>query len=449
MRVKGYRYGAEYVPFNETDLQAMKWQSDKELKALGFVNVDDIPRSFFCGKSGIFMPPPGDAVTETGLAALLLAMTKMNVACVVRFVKRKNAVPELGALFASDPADSAGNGRQISLIYTKLPVIEDMREYSFSSFEQDDGATPSPSQLVAARELISAMELHPITNTTGIAKVPYDPTTTFNPVLQRLHRCLAVKSIDPKAELPKVEETIKQMMQPSKHIMKAAANALVNFKRCFPTSVVEQNKKKKKRTFWGDRSSDTTHLDLGLAGDSKRVKLSPDASAASDSLFTAKSLLEDNVKEVGPITPSEDFRKMVSSGIESTIKAAVYQLKQMIKKTVTQGSVYHQKGRRCVMAFRKAAVANVASKNALGCDEFNLFLRELKSLFEKGEQCGFWEQLVSNKISLITKGENSMSTVEQSEADSFIAKASEGAAAPTEESAEEEEEEDDLWDEFD
>ena len=37
-------------------------------------------------------------------------------------------------------------------------------------------------------------------------------------------------------------------------------------------------------------------------------------------------------------------------------------------------------------------------------------------------------QQVSNKISLITKGENSMSTVEQSEADSFIAKASEGAA---------------------
>ena len=155
------------------------------------------------------------------------------------------------------------------------------------------------------------MELHPITNTTGrqtkknlqnshlatvavssysfclhaqlgIAQVPYDPTTTFNPVLQRLHRCLAVKSIDPsnflacsphlrryifylpvflfwhssEAELPKVEETIKQMMQPSKHIMKAAANALVNFKRCFPTSVVEQNKKKKKRTFWGDRSLD-------------------------------------------------------------------------------------------------------------------------------------------------------------------------------------------------
>ena len=81
------------------------------------------------------MPPPGDAVTEKGLAALLLAMTKMNVACVVRFVKRKNAVPELGALFASDPADFAG-GRQISLIYSKLPVIEDMREYSFSSFEQ-------------------------------------------------------------------------------------------------------------------------------------------------------------------------------------------------------------------------------------------------------------------------------------------------------------------------
>ena len=46
------------------------------------------------------------------------------------------------------------------------------------------------------------------------------------------------------------------------------------------------------------------------------------------------------------------------------------------------------------MAFRKATVANVAPKSALGCDEFNLFLRELKSLFEKGEQCGFWEQLV-------------------------------------------------------
>ena len=43
------------------------------------------------------------------------------------------------------------------------------------------------------------------------------------------------------------------MMQPTAQIMKAAADAIKNFKRCFPTSVVEQNKKKKKRTFWGDR----------------------------------------------------------------------------------------------------------------------------------------------------------------------------------------------------
>ena len=74
--------------------------------------------------------------------------------------------------------------------------------------------------------------------------------------------------------------------------------------------------------------------------------MNPDAAAASESLFTAKSLLADNIKEVGPITPSEDFAKMVSSGVESIIKVAVHQMKQMVTKIITQGSVYHQKGHR-------------------------------------------------------------------------------------------------------
>ena len=43
---------------------------------------------------------------------------------------------------------------------------------------------------------------------------------------------------------------------------------------------------------------------------------------------------------------------------------------------------------------------NIAPKSALNCGEFNLFLRELKSRFEKGEQCGFWEQLVRPTIIL-------------------------------------------------
>ena len=71
-----------------------------------------------------------------------------------RFVRRKDADPELGVL---NPHVST---EQHYLVYNKLPFSEDLRRYRFASFSNTKLA-PSPEQQALASELVQSLALPP------------------------------------------------------------------------------------------------------------------------------------------------------------------------------------------------------------------------------------------------------------------------------------------------
>mgnify|MGYP000088099099 CR=1 FL=1 len=48
--IKAYKYGAEYVPFNDSDVIAFKWKGDKGLKTLGFMPRARLKRDHYADK---------------------------------------------------------------------------------------------------------------------------------------------------------------------------------------------------------------------------------------------------------------------------------------------------------------------------------------------------------------------------------------------------------------
>ena len=47
MRIRSFRYGKEQVPFDEEDLEQLKFQTEKGIKILSFVPQKSIPRHHY------------------------------------------------------------------------------------------------------------------------------------------------------------------------------------------------------------------------------------------------------------------------------------------------------------------------------------------------------------------------------------------------------------------
>jgi ATP-dependent DNA helicase 2 subunit 2 len=54
-RVKAYRYGSEKVPFSSADMESFKFQTEKSLKLLGFVDQNQLKIAQFIGETDLFI----------------------------------------------------------------------------------------------------------------------------------------------------------------------------------------------------------------------------------------------------------------------------------------------------------------------------------------------------------------------------------------------------------
>lgn len=112
------------------------------------------------------------------------------------------------------------------------------------------------------------------------------------------------------------------------------------------------------------------------------------------------------VKEIGSVNPIEDFKKMVTDRKVDRVGTAIDQMKDMITKLVNHslhGDLY-QKAIECLAALREACV------NEDEAQKFNLFMEILKKKYTAGSNKDFFDLIVQERISLITKDESSISS---------------------------------------
>ncbi|KAJ3154968.1 X-ray repair cross-complementing protein 5 [Geranomyces michiganensis] len=480
--VRAYKYGKTLVPLSVEDEAAMKLQTQKGMSVIGFVKRELVLRYHFMSNILYVNPQPDNPVAQILFPPLMAALRELRWVALTRYVRIDNANPKLGFLI---PHESANLGAQKeSALWTQIPFLEDLRTPVFmpldfllqpvnptASLPQShsitiNSQTTLDSQRSAgarAHEMdvrqipeneikdrldafIDAMDLmeaaEGVKDEFGEAPriEAFQIKSVFNPSIQRLYQCLAHRAIHPNAPLPPVNPDITACINPIADLMKKAAPAVEKLKESFSIRKVE-NKLSGKRAWaqaaaTGGEGVNTADL---LNGDSGRPEKVAKVELATD----MEELQGRLVDKVSTLSPVDDFEKMIKRTDKDCVSDAVAQMCEVITNLVHHSfqSQLYDKAYACVVALRSACV--IQEEPAA----FDKWLKEFKrdiTIGEHPEHAPFWERLRENQISLIPHNEDGEEPVTQEDADQFLAKESEPAAAPSAAPVAEDDEEDML-----
>ncbi|XP_068559485.1 X-ray repair cross-complementing protein 5 [Cebidichthys violaceus] len=409
--IQGFRYGSDIVPFSKVDQEQMKYKHDgKCFAVLGFAKQNSVRRHQFMGTQAIkVFPAKDDDHAGVALSALIRALDELNMVAIVRYAYDRRSNPQVGAAFPCIKRNYE------CLIYVQLPFMEDLRQFTFPSLENNKKFTPSDTQLSAVDSLIDSMMLEEDDNEDkkDMFKVHHLP----NPAFQRHFQCLHHRAVSPGTPLPPMEPWLKAALERPDVITERCQGPLEELKKKFPLMEVEKKKKPKTSAQIFGKDSEEP--------DAKKAK--GDEEEEEDYSFA--DIAEGSVTSVGSVNPAKDFRTLMkkkSLPFGEVCQQLTRRIEQLLSNKDTQ---YYMKSITCIQAFREQSV------KLADASLYNGYLQSLKrSIPNRGLEV-FWDLLVQDAITLISKDEVEGSTVSKTDANQFLVteeKKEEAAAPPAE-----------------
>ncbi|KAM7380638.1 hypothetical protein PAMP_003918 [Pampus punctatissimus] len=394
--IQGFRYGSDIVPFSKVDQDQMKYKHDgKCFAVLGFTKQNMIHRHQFMGSQVIkIFAPKDDEHAGVALSAVIRALDQLKMVAIVRYAYDRRSNPQVGAAFPCIKQDYE------CLMYIQLPFMEDLRQFPFPSLENNKKLVPSETQLSAVDSLIDSMMLVE-ENEDGKQKDMFKVHNIPNPAFQRHFQCLHHRAVNPGTPLPAIDEWLKAAIERPEVISERCQAPLEETKKKFPLTQVEKKKKlKTSAQIFGKDSEEP---------DAKKAK-----GDEEEDDYNLANIAEGSVTSVGSVDPARDFRTLIkqkSLPFGEVCQQLTHRIEQLLSNKNTP---YYMKGITCIQAFREQSVK-------LGnADLYNSYLQSLKrSISNRGLEI-FWDLLVQDAISLISKDEVEESTVSKNEAHQFL-----------------------------
>ena len=313
-KVKGYRYGPQYIPMTAVDEKMFKVPGSPCLKLIGFMPNRDIPRHHYLDVPILVHGGADSEDAKKAIIALAIAMDRDNKVALARYVKAENADPYLCGLFPFADEEVGW-----SLLLYRLPCCEDVREYAFPSFNRfaDDSALSSEDirKKALVNQFVDEMTL------------PEMCLTPVNPVLHTLlaevHR--RIIDISPSQVIP-----VDNPMVPKVQVSSAIATAL---KTEFKLTKVDQKVSGKKKVFWSDIDLSTSAS--GATADGKKMKYEIDVQFLANNpqllnwgVNVAEQKIESELSALpvftaGSVNPIEDFQALISAAIALSLPAGL------------------------------------------------------------------------------------------------------------------------------
>ncbi|KAM6979367.1 X-ray repair cross-complementing protein 5-like [Tautogolabrus adspersus] len=393
--IQGFRYGSDIVPFSKVDQDQMKYKHDgKCFAVLGFTKQSQVHRHQFMGSQVVKMfPGKDDEHAAVALSALIRALDELEMVAIVRYAYDRRSNPQVGAAFPCITKDYE------CLMYVQLPFMEDLRQFTFPSLENNKKFTPSDTQLSTVDSLIDSMML--IEEEDGEKKDLFEVQNIPNPAFQRHFQCLHHRAVNPGTPLPPMEPWLKAVLERPDIISEQCRAPLEEMKKKFPLTEVEKKKKlKTSAQIFGKDSEEP---------DTKKVKGDDD-----EEEFNLADISEGSVTSVGSVDPARDFRSLIKQK-SLPFGEACQQLTNRIEQLLgNKNTHYFMKSITCIQAFREQSVK---LENA---DLYNSYLQSLKrSIPNRGLEV-FWDLLVQDAVTLISKDEVEGCTVSKNEANQFL-----------------------------
>ncbi|NWR65959.1 XRCC5 protein, partial [Bucorvus abyssinicus] len=396
--IQGFRYGSDIVPFSKEDEEQMKYKTESKcFSVLGFTRSSQIQGHYYMGNQVLkVFAAKDDENAAVAFSALVHALDELKVVAIVRYAYDRRSNPQVGVAFPyiKDAYEC--------LIYVQLPYMEDLRQYIFSSLKNNKKCIPTADQLSAVDSLIDSMNLVSEDDDGETFEDLFKPSKIPNPYFQRLYQCLQHKAFHPNEPLPPVEKHLLEMLEMPCVVKERCQAPLEKVKALFPLKEVDKRKQEK--------TAQDIFKDNEDGPNSKKPKIEDEESS-----FSIIKLAEGNVTSVGSVNPAEDFRILVRQK-NADFKDVSQQLTNRIDQFLeNKGSQYYMKGINCIRVFREEAM----KRSKVQC--FNNFLQTLKSKVEDKALADFWEIMIQDRISLITKDEAEESSVTSEEAEKFLA----------------------------
>lgn len=332
----------------------------------------------------MFVPEPGHTKSILAVSALARAMDATHQVALVRCVWRQgqnNVV--LGVL---TPYVATQLNRADGFYFNVIPFADDIREYPFTSFNTlPEALQPSEVQQKAADNLVHMLDLAPAEN-----REMLQPDGTMNPILQRYYNFLHARALNSEADVPPIDEALHSIVEPDPELLSENSFAIQQFCTQFPLTPNFQKEKGRKR-FWRERVKDG------------EVPLEIKDEAAMDvGPISFSSLVSKQVEEVGIANPVQDFEVLLARRDSSEwVPKALQGMKKIIDDLLDSaysGNTY-EKALSCLCALRSGCVVQQEPL------EFNIFLRKLATKCQGKRLNDFWERVVREMITLISRDE--------------------------------------------
>ncbi|XP_037379903.1 X-ray repair cross-complementing protein 5 isoform X1 [Talpa occidentalis] len=397
--IQGFRYGSDIIPFSKVDQEQMKYKSEgKCFSVLGFCRSSQVHRKYFMGHQVLkVFAAKDDQAAAVALSSLIHALDELDMVAVVRYAYDRRANPQVGVAFPyiKDTYEC--------LVYVQLPFMEDLRQYMFSSLKNNKKYTPTEAQLSAVDALIDSMSLVKKDEEEDTIEDLFPTTKIPNPHFQRLFQCLLHRVLHPQEPLPAIQQHILNMLEPPMEVTAKCQIALSKIKTLFP--LTEAIKKRDQVT-----AQDIFQDNHGEGPTSKKFK-----TEEGGANFSISSLAEGHVTSVGSVNPTENFRVLVrqkNTSFEEVSHQLINRIEQFLD---TNETPYFMKSMDCIKVFREEAIQFSEERR------FNDFLKALREKVEMKQLNHFWEIVIQDGVTLITKDEASGSSVTAEEAKKFLA----------------------------
>jgi hypothetical protein len=459
-RVKGYKYGSQYIPISGTEEEAFKIEGPAVIELVGFLSVDAIPRHHFMEPTSIVQGDTSSAsnglTAAVAIAALSMGMRVENKVALVRFVKKENSDPSMGLLIPSDKHDA-------TLLLNRLPFVEDYRDFSFPSLPTSKGAdntVVSAAQFATMGNFIDSItinEPNPL------------QTNPFNPALKLLVDTVGGKLREIKSDADKVLKVRGTTYELSSTFLKSCnpmapveikaedgeqTDPLQKVLAAFPLRKRDE-KEDKKKTYWSDiriQSNDNARINRDgtvevrcLTRDAavrnqymctpNQITIAPEYGngstkrARTDASQTASQEISEDTYagptiSAGSVTPVDDFQAVVDYGIangsdtlviQTAAKNAMVTIEEIISMMVTRGGTqaHYRKAVACLKVrqyilcysfcwYYFIVLLQAYRRGAVlfrQSKRYNDFLRDsIKYQFSAGKHAGFWKLLLAEPV---------------------------------------------------
>ncbi len=397
-QVKSYRYGMERVPFSSADVEFFKFQTEKSLKLLGFVDKEQLNWASFISGTNIFAAEPNIPRAAQALAALVEGMHELNQVAIARFVRQKNAAPKILALIPHAPSKT---NNYYCLWGQQLPYDEDVRHYEFMPIKVKK-YTPSDIQADLADKLVESLSVR--------EDKAEQVGASFNPILRRFYEAVDERAFDSNASVPPVPLYVESCLNMDEARRFRIQGIIQDFGSAFQLKeAVKNQSERKKKAFWSDVQVTGIKTEEGTDVKEEIEEMDNDSDIDLDDLLDSGE-----VTSVGSMNPIADFESLVETGKSSKqrLLTAVTGMKHHITTFFTSGESFHAKALQCLVHFRKRSAEIHYSS------EFNEFLTQLKTIV--CEDSSSWRTIKQDGITLLSEEDDPSLSITLKQARSFL-----------------------------